>query len=426
LKSSILPVLLFVLRGLQQGKIQQSVLKVFVAWIIFNKLSKFKLNSLNMGFASTLDNFRIIPEKGSSTGRVLSVDALRGFDMFWIMGGEVIFKSLDNIFHAPATRFISTQLDHVEWLGFRFYDIIMPLFVLLAGVSIPFAFSRRLGRVSSRAELWPHIIKRFLILWVLGMAVQGNLLTYDTHEFKFYSNTLQSIAVGYVIASLFVLYFRVRWQLLGTVLLMLVYWAFLSLVPVPGYGAGEYTPEGNFAIYFDKLILGRFQDGTTYSWIISSLNFGATAMLGVFAGYILKSGFGGMRKVMLLLALGIGMIALARVWDLVHPIVKHIWTGSFVLFSGGLCYLLLAVFYLLVDELKFQGWSRAFVIIGSNSILAYTAWHLFDFGLVSDVFTRGLEPMTGSWYPFIRSVAAFLVIYLILRYLYFRKIFLKV
>jgi predicted acyltransferase len=379
-----------------------------------------------MGLTAILESFRIVPEKGPSAGRVISVDALRGFDMFWIMGGEVIFKSLDAIFHSPATRFITTQLDHVEWFGFRFYDIIMPLFVWLAGVSIPFAFGRRLGANPSKASLWPHIIKRAILLWILGMAVQGNLLSYDFSAFKFYSNTLQSIAAGYLIASVLVLYLNVRRQLLGTVVLMLVYWIFLSFVPVPGIGAGVYTPGDNFAIYFDKLVMGRFQDGTTYSWIISSLNFGATAMLGVFAGYILKSGWSGMRKVGILLMLGIGFILIAMVWDLAHPIVKHIWTGSFVLFSGGLCYLLLAVFYLLIDEIKWQRWAKPFVIIGSNSILAYTAWHLFDFGLVSDVFTRGFEAGAGDWYGFIRAVAAFLVIYLILRYMYRNRIFVKV
>lgn len=374
---------------------------------------------------SALEKFRIKPEKAAG-GRIVSVDALRGFDMFWIMGGEVIFKSLDSIFHSPATAFINTQLDHVEWLGFRFYDIIMPLFVWLAGVSIPFSYARRLGKVNSKAELWPHIIKRFIILWILGMAVQGNLLGYEFSEIKFYSNTLQSIAAGYLIASIFVLYLGVRWQLIATAFLMLAFWLVMGLVPVPGLGAGLYEPHDNIALYIDKHILGKFQDGTTYTWILSSLNFGATAMLGVFAGYMLKSDSRGMQKVGYLLLTGAILILVSRLWHPVHPIIKHIWTGSFVLFSGGICYLGLGLFYLLVDELKFRGWAKAFVIIGSNSIVAYTAWHLFDFGLVSDVFTRGLEPLTGNWYGFIRAVAAFTVIFLMLRYMYVKKIFVKI
>ncbi len=371
-----------------------------------------------------LEKFRI---KGETTkgSRIVSVDALRGFDMFWIMGGEAIFKSLDNIFHSPATHFINTQLDHVEWLGFRFYDIIMPLFVWLAGVSIPFAFPRRLGQVLSKAALWPHILKRFLILWILGMAVQGNLLTYDFSEFKFYSNTLQSIAAGYLIASVLVLYTGVRWQLVATLGLMLVYWI-IMVIPVPGAVAGLYNPQENMALFIDKYILGKFQDGTTYTWILSSLNFGATTMLGVFAGYLLKSDAGGLQKVWKLAVFGIVLIILARIWHPFHPIIKHIWTGSFVLFAGGICFLALAFFYLVVDVWKYQRPVKAFVIIGANSIVAYTAWHLFDFGQVAEVFTRGMQTQAGDWYGFIRAVGAFLVIFLILRYMYRNKIFVKV
>jgi predicted acyltransferase len=346
--------------------------------------------------------------------------------MFWIMGGEVIFKSLDLIFHSGTTSFISTQLDHVEWLGFRFYDIIMPLFVWLAGVSMPFSYASRLGKSASRAALWPHIIKRVIILWILGMMVQGNLLSFDPAEIKFYSNTLQAIAAGYLIASVFVLYFSVRTQIIATVGLMMAYWFVMSLVPVPGAGAGIYEPEQNIALYIDKLLLGKFQDGTTYTWILSSLNFGATAMLGVFAGYLLKADFVRKRKFWLLVISGIAMIVLAKLWNPVHPIIKHIWTGSFVLFAGGICYLMMAFFFLTIDMTGWKGWAKGFIIIGSNSIVAYTAWHLFDFGLVSDIFTGGLKQYIGNWYPFLRAVAAFTVIFLILRYMYKNKIFVRV
>ncbi len=378
-----------------------------------------------MRIFSSLEQYRVKPAV-EKAGRLLSVDALRGFDMFWIMGGEVIFKSLDLIFHSKTTGFISTQLDHVEWLGFRFYDIIMPLFVWLAGVSMPFSMASRLGRNPDKSALWPHIIKRVIILWILGMMVQGSLLSYDPDRIKFYSNTLQAIAAGYLIACVFILYLNVRMQIVATIGLMMIYWLVMVFVPVPGAGANLYLPEQNIALFIDKLLLGRFQDGTTYTWIFSSLNFGATAMLGVFAGYLLKSNRTPVYKFRWLLIAGAGLIVLAKLWHPVHPIIKHIWTGSFVLFAGGICYLMMAFFYLMTDMIKTNSWSKPFIIIGSNAIVAYTAWHLFDFGLVSDVFTGGLEKYTGNWYPFIRAVAAFVVIFLILRYMYRKKIFVKV
>lgn len=378
-----------------------------------------------MGILSSLEQFRVRPDNVKA-GRLLSVDALRGFDMFWIMGGEVIFKSLDLIFDSRTTGFIVTQLDHVEWLGFRFYDIIMPLFVWLAGVSLPFSFASRLSRNPNKSALWPHILRRFLILWILGMMVQGNLLSYDPENFKFYSNTLQAIAAGYLISCVFILYLNVRFQIAATIGLMMIYWLVMAVVPVPGAGANVYLPQENIALYIDKLLLGKFQDGTTYTWILSSLNFGATAMLGVFAGYLLKSARPARYKFWSLLVTGAGMIVLGLIWHPAHPIIKHIWTGSFVLFAGGICYLMMAFFYLTVDMFNTPRWLKPFIIIGSNAIVAYTAWHLFDFGLVSDVFTGGLEQYTGNWYPFIRAVAAFLVIYLILRYMYRKKVFIKV
>lgn len=378
-----------------------------------------------MSILSSLEQFRVKPG-GPKTSRLLSVDALRGFDMFWIMGGEVIFKSLDIIFDNRATGFIVTQLDHVEWFGFRFYDIIMPLFVWLAGVSMPFSLASRLGRNPSKAALWPHILKRFLILWILGMMVQGNLLTYDPDRIHFYSNTLQAIASGYVIASVLVLYLGIRMQVLATAGLMVVFWLVMAFLPVPGAGSNVYLPMENAALHIDEVLLGKFRDGSTYSWILSSLNFGATAMLGVFAGYLLKSDMEKKRKFTMLLIAGACLIILSRIWHPVHPIIKHIWTGSFVLFSGGICYLLMALFFLTVDMTAQNKWTKAFIIIGSNAIVAYTAWHLFDFGLISDVFTGGIEKYTGNWYPFIRAVAAFAVIFLVLRYMYLKKIFVKV
>lgn len=378
-----------------------------------------------MSFAYSLEKFRVVPER-TKRPRLLSVDALRGFDMFWIMGGEAIFKSLDLIFHNHATQLINTQLDHVEWLGFRFYDIIMPLFVWLAGVSMPFSYSSRLGVTGSKKALWPHIFRRFIILWILGMMVQGNLLSYAPATFKFYSNTLQAIAAGYLIASVFVLYLNVRLQVLATAGLMLVYWIVMAVVPVPGIGANVYEPQQNLALYIDKLILGRFQDGTTYTWILSSLNFGASAMLGVFAGYILKSDFKKFKKFFVLALLGIILILLGKFWDPVHPIIKHIWTGSFVLFAGGICFLGMAFFFFAVDMTGWTRWATFFIIIGSNSIVAYTAWHLFDWGLISDVFTGGLQQYIGNWYPLIRSLSAFAVIFFILRFMWKQRIFVKV
>jgi hypothetical protein len=237
-----------------------------------------------------LERFRVTASAPLSGGRVLAVDVLRGFDMIWIIGFKKVVKGFDEALNTPATNWLFAQLDHAEWYGFTFYDIIMPLFLFLVGISMVFSMRKRLSEDSSKISLWKHILIRFILLWILGMVVQGKLLTYDIDQIKLFSNTLQAIAAGYLIASVFILYLPVVMQIAATIGLMLVYWGIFSWVPVPGFGAGLYTPDGNIAIYLDKLILGPFQDGTTYTWILSSLNFGATTMLGVFTGYLFRSG----------------------------------------------------------------------------------------------------------------------------------------
>lgn len=362
----------------------------------------------------------------TDTKRVVSVDALRGFDMVWIMGMDSLLTHLPKAWDSNISRFLATQMDHVEWTGFHFYDIIMPLFLFIVGVAMPFSVLRRKEKGEPKRKIYLHVIRRGIILWIFGMLVQGNLLSYSWQELKFYSNTLQAIAAGYLISSILLLETSKQIQLYATAELMLGYWLCIALIPIPGAGTGNYTPETNLAIYIDKALLGNHQDGTTYSWILSSLNFGATTMLGVFAGYIIKGSRSGIAKTGQLLLLGIALIAAGLLWDLNHPIVKHIWTSSFVLFSGGLCYLLLALFYLLIDVFNWKGWAFPFVVIGSNAIVAYMLGHLIDFRLIGDVFVEGLTKYTGAWQEIIRWAVHFTILYSILYYLYKQKIFLKI
>lgn len=360
--------------------------------------------------------------------RLISLDALRGFDMFWIMGGHPIFLGLDNVFHNRITGFIKQQFDHVEWLGFNFWDIIMPLFLFLCGVSMVFSLKKRISKGDSKQKIWFHTIKRVAILWLLGMIVQGKLLTYDFDKLELYSNTLQAIASGYLIATIFMLYLPVKYQIAATAALMIAFWAILALVPVNGSTAGAYTQWGNVAYVFDRQVLGMFHDGQDYTWIISSLNFGATTMLGVFTGYILQSQKSQMIIFRNLVVFGIALVAAGLIIDQWHPIIKKIWTSSFVLYAGGISVLMLAVFYLAIDIYKIRTGTKWMIIIGSNAIIAYVAWHLFEpaFTSVSSVFIDGMKRFIGDWYQTILYFGSFMVIFLILKFMYNRKIFIKI
>ena len=369
--------------------------------------------------AEGLVNVLVERPPAAGGGRLASLDALRGFDMFWIVGGYWIAlglgKGLDNPWF---NRHILPQVRHMEWEGFTAWDLIMPLFLFVVGAAMPFSFGKRLEQGQSKVRLALHVLFRVIILWVFGMIAQGRLLTYDLSQFRLYSNTLQAIAAGYLISSILLLGLRLRGQLIVTAVLLLAYWGLLMLKPL--------TPEENLAIYIDKLILGPYQDGTTYTWILSSMTFATTVMIGAFAGQLLRSDLGKLRKTLFLFAAGIACVYLGWAWGLIFPIVKHIWTSSMVLYAGGWSLILLGTFYLIIDVLRLRFLGYFFIVIGMNAIAVYMVTQVFDFRGLGDIFVRGLAQWTGEWQDFTRAVAGFVILWLILHYMYRKKTFMKI
>ena len=357
-------------------------------------------------------------------GRVLSIDALRGFDMFWITGGGAIFLRLADAFPSPLTAALARQADHVPWAGFHFWDLIHPLFLFVVGLVMPISFRRR--ATASTAALWKHILKRVAILWMLGMVVQGNLLTYDFSKFAFYSNTLQTIAIGYLIASALILYCSVSGQLLVTSGLLVLYELMLAFIPVPGLGGPVLQPYRNLPAYVDTLILGRHADGTDWTWILPSLSFAVLVMAGVFASYVLQSAMTALRKIRALLTTGAVLVVAGLALSPFQPIIKKVYSSSYVLFSAGLCFLLMALFYLVIDYWKFSRWTEFFVVIGSNSIFAYMLGELYSFDGFAGIFLQGLKAQLGNWYPFVLAAGAYGVFWLILWHLHRQKIFIRI
>jgi predicted acyltransferase len=360
--------------------------------------------------------------------RLASLDALRGFDMFWLIGGIWLVRGLAHGFGGEGWHAVEMQTRHVDWQGFRFIDLIMPLFLFIVGAAMPFSFAKRLAAGDGTRRLYLHIILRVLILWVLGMMAQGNLLAYDLARLRLYSNTLQAIAAGYLISSILLLHLNVKWQVVVTAGLLLGFWALLTWVPVPGHGPGVLTEKGNLAIWLDHRILGQYQDRTTYAWILGSMTFACTVMLGAFAGQFLRSRVSPGSKAAGLLAGGIACWAAGWAWGHWFPIIKHIWTSSFVLYSGGMCLVLLGLFYLIIDVWGWRRWAFPFIVIGMNAIAAYMATELYDFRNIGDVFVRGMSKWewVGPWNELLRGVAGFAVIWLILYWMYRKKSFVKI
>ena len=180
----------------------------------------------------------------------------------------------------------------------------------------------------------------------------------------------------------------------------------MALIPIPGVGAGIYSPDTNLALYVDNAVLGHFQEGMGWTYILTNLTFICSVMLGTFAGRILLSGNVPMKKVWQLVLLGIGCIIAGKIWGIWFPVIHHLWTSSLVLFAGGLSTLLLALFYLVIDVWGYKKWAFPFVVIGMNAIAVYVATHLFDFSIIGNVVVGGLSKYLGSWNEFVQALAA--------------------
>jgi predicted acyltransferase len=363
----------------------------------------------------------------SATQRLMSLDALRGFDMFWIIGGKGIAEASAALTGWPALVWLAGQLEHPAWHGFALYDLIFPLFLFLAGVAMPFSYEKRLAAGDRKGDLYRHVVVRGLVLVVLGM-VYNRVLEFDWEKMR-YPSVLGRIGLAYLFAGLIVLNTGVRGRLVWFVGLLVGYWAALKFIPVPGFGAGDLSPGHTLTDFIDRtLIPGRLLHGDRDPvGLFGTIPAISTALAGALTGDLLKSPrFSGSAKTALMMVLGAVCLGLARLWDLEFPINKNLWSSSFVIYCAGWSLLLFALFYLVIDVWRWRKWAYFFVVIGSNSILIYMAQHFVDFDFTTRFFFGGLLARTGAYQPLMWAVAMVFVQWLLLCLLYEKRILLKV
>ena len=392
--------------------------------------------------------------------RLESLDALRGFDLFCLVALSKIVGEIAEVVDKPWMSSVMECFTHKTWEGFSPWDLVMPLFMFMAGVAIPFALEKYQTSSSSplkgektekevspsgedlegsKAALYWRLIRRVLLLWLFGMMVQGNLLALDPQHIYLFTNTLQAIAVGYLFSALIYLHTSWKTQIGIAVGLLLAFWGAMEFISFGGFGGGDYTPHGNLAEGIDMTVLGRFRDTAevidgqvivkenyTYTWLLSSINFVVTVLTGVLAGEALKGTMKQGRKVVLLLGTGIAMVALGWTWDLVHPVIKHIWTSSMVLVSSGYCFLLMGLFYWWIDCRGHNKHLTFLKVYGMNSITAYVVSHVISFKSVSKSLFFGLEQYVGDYYDLLIRFSNIAILFLILYILYRNRIFLRV
>lgn len=383
------------------------------------------------------------------SGRLMSLDALRGADMLCIMGlsGAVMaFCSWIGM----KDCWLAAQMTHVAWHGFRQHDTIFPLFLFLAGVSWPFSYASQVAKGRSTKSIVWKVIRRALVLVALGLAVSG-LFTFKVERFR-YDSVLAHIGVCWAFAAfLYMLVGSWKARLAVAGGLLIGHWLILVSFTAPdaaallastdpavakkvaeyaAYGTDNFSFVGTVAGWIDRTLMpGRlFEDVFDPDGLLAKMTGTVTASLGMMAGDLLRNRtMSGNRKTFVLLgagALSLGLVFVAQPWC---PVNKKIWTATFVLAAASYSFFALALFYWIIDVKGFRRWSFFFRVIGMNSIAIYLMMHFMGFGGMSRFFLSGIAGMGGDdWSRLVILIGQISAEWLVLLFLYRKQTFLRV
>jgi predicted acyltransferase len=399
------------------------------------------------------------PPAATPPVRLTSVDAYRGLVMFLMMAEILKFALMAKAFpYNRVWELLADHQSHVAWVGCSLHDLIQPSFSFLVGVSLPFSLAARRDRGQSKLAMTLHAFWRAFVLVWIGIILRSLWSTIPDYGF---TDTLSQIGLGY--GFLFLLGFRpVRDQWIAFALILVGYWLFFALGPAPGpdYNwaavgvkpewlaqngldgfAAHWSKNANAALAFDQWFLNQFPRAPGDPYVFSGggyqvLNFIptlATMILGLIAGGVLKDDRGPWRKALWLTAAGVVALAAGSGLGLagICPVVKRIWTPSWVLFSGGWCFLLLAAFYAVNDIIGWRRWAFPLVVVGMNSIAAYCIATSFVKAEIHKMVLRHLGEnaflfLGPKYLPLLHGAATLTVMWLILYWMYRRKVFIKV
>lgn len=362
----------------------------------------------------------------SNSKRLLSLDALRGFNMFWIIGGAQLISSIAEATQWSWADYVQAQLTHAEWHGFLAYDLIFPLFMFIAGVSVPYALLSKLEKAVPISKLALKIIRRTGVLILFGIIYNGVLQDFRNPRL---ASVLGQIGVSYGIAALLCLYCRKIKYIAISGLLIMVSVSLAQLCFPVAAGQSAFMPETTVNAFLDQRLLPGQLYGEHYDpeGVLNMVSGSVIVLMGTLTGFLLRrKNLSGYRKTGITAGAGLCMLLVAQVADQWYPINKQIWTSTFNVYAGGLSLLLMAAFYLLIDVLKFAKWSFPFQVIGMNAITIYMLARLFNFQYISQVLLGGVASQLGAFEMPILDIGMLLIEWLLLFYLYKKRIFLKV
>ena len=366
----------------------------------------------------------------NNNSRLESLDSLRGFDMFWIIGAEEIFHKMAKINPTSSWHNLSNQFVHVDWHGFVFYDLIFPLFLFLSGVATPYSIEKQLSKGIGKNKLLKKVVKRGIILFLLGVVYNNPLEIMPVEEIRF-GSVLGRIGLAYMFANIIYLFASYKNQIYWFFAFIIGYWGIFMFFSAPEYLSGDLSMKGNIISYLDRMVMpGKLYLGIhDPEGLFSTIPAVSTALLGVFTGNLLINTPVNKKNqtTFKLIIIGIILIIVAQIWNLFFPINKNLWTSSFVLQCGGLSMLLMALFYYLIDVLGYVKWAFFFKVIGVNSILIYMSSLFIDWSFTTNSLFKWLFQLTGEPYDSVVYVFCLLFVqWMFLYLLYKKKIYLRI
>ena len=358
----------------------------------------------------------------NKSNRLMSLDVLRGMDMFFLVCLSYIFVALPEVSNNPVFNWLANQCEHPEWAGFTMYDIVFPMFIFIVGVAMPFSFKRRMGMEGGRKELYKHVFIRTLTLVILGVVLWQT--PGGPHPEYGYYSVLYRIGFSYFFAAIIMMNTGIRGQIYWAFGLFVGHWLLMRFVPVPGYGIGDFSPEGNLDTYIGNQVAQFISPNFRYVFAVSLIPSVSNALFGVLAGHWLMSDRKPEIKALWLLYTSIVLIVLSLLIHLDFPINKKIGSPSFHLLTCGISIFLLATFYWLIDVKGIKKWAFFLVVVGVNPITIYVANWLIDFRGIANVFVGGFDFVNAQSLAIV-AIAA-IIKWLFLYYLYQQKVFLKI
>ncbi len=360
--------------------------------------------------------------------RLLSIDALRGFDMLLIAGGGEFIVRLEGKTGWGWVDWMANQLTHPAWNGFTFYDFIFPLFLFISGVSLIYSINGARARGVSNSKIYQKAFKRMLILIVLGIIYKNAPVpVFEPSQIR-YGSVLGRIGIATFVTTILIVNFNGKQRLYWVAGILLGYFAALMLIPVPGYGAGDLSFEGNLVGWIDRALMPGILKQGTYDELalLTQLPALCLTVLGAWAGELLQDE-NTVKKIRVLLLIGLMEIALGLLWSTIFPINKHLWSSSFILLTGGMAFIFLALFYWLIEIRGYRKWAFFFQVIGMNSLLVYYVYRFIDFNHTASLLFRGIYRITAEqWHSVFESLGALALVWLFLYVMYRNKIFVKI